>query len=282
MPENTLIVWLPPTLAAAGAGLSVWIARQERRRPGAARLRGRLGLRCRHAEPLVEMAGGAGGVAGGSALSAGPWRGSRVDGGAGSALAHAAREVLLGAAPLLAAAAVWFIGIQLLLIRRLCLYCVAVHGIGTATAAAIALGHAGLPRGEFLGAIRLAAAGFAALVLGQVVVAPRTYTVVHEAARREEGTGGELRGADRLEEDGGESRPSPYPSPGVPGEGTRRAPAAFGDRGELSAQPGTPSLTLPRSTGGGNKTLDAESPAPRVGGIPGPLRYARALALRAP
>jgi len=178
--------WLLTTLPAAGAGLSLWMARRSaggRGLPGCGAGSGCDAVtRSRWAKWLgVPVALPAGllyllVLAAVATVIAMPAAGS----------GHAAREALLGAAPLLAAAALWFTGLQWLLLRRLCLYCLLLHAIGLAVAGTIAFGlpggelrfaYAGLPGGEWMGVISIAAVGVAALVLGQVLVAPRTYVV---------------------------------------------------------------------------------------------------------
>jgi uncharacterized membrane protein len=99
---------------------------------------------------------------------------------------HMAQLALLAAAQILAVGAVWFVGLQGLLLRRFCMYCLLLHGIALAVAGAIAFGppgggfrfaYAGLPVRELIGALSVAGVGVAALVLGQVMVAPKTYMV---------------------------------------------------------------------------------------------------------
>jgi len=81
------------------------------------------------------------------------------------------------AAPLLAAAAVWFIALQWLAVRRLCLYCLLLHAIGLGIAGVVLLGPTAAA-GAGPAGWGVAAAGVAALVLGQVLVEPRMYRVM--------------------------------------------------------------------------------------------------------
>lgn len=79
---------------------------------------------------------------------------------------------------LLGGAAIWFLGLQMLVLRRLCLYCVLVHLLGLACAAlALFL----TPTASWWGSALWASVPLIALVAGQVFLKPRLYAVVREA-----------------------------------------------------------------------------------------------------
>ena len=97
-----------------------------------------------------------------------------------------ALDVLLVIAPLLAGAAAWFIALQAVVIRRFCLYCLLLHGIGLAVALAIGFdlpggppgfAYAGLAGGKLLLVLGAAGATILALIIGQVLGKPRTFVV---------------------------------------------------------------------------------------------------------
>ncbi len=88
----------------------------------------------------------------------------------------AARMLLGSAAPLLGFAAVWFVGLQGIAVRRFCLYCLLLHVIGMGIAGLVLFDPALEVR---VGAVgwAVAACAAAALVLGQVLVEPRMYRI---------------------------------------------------------------------------------------------------------
>src|SRR3984957_20050048 len=154
MSQHTLIVFIRPALA--GLGLALWMLRQSsgmRGLPGCgagsgcdAVTRSRWARWCG-----VPVAGPAALLylvllAGFSYLSFSPPGQFR----------DMVRTALFPAAPLLAAAAAWFIGLQAIGIRRFCFYCLVRQVLGSA----------------------IARGGVVALVLGQVLVEPRMYRVV--------------------------------------------------------------------------------------------------------
>jgi uncharacterized membrane protein len=183
---NDPAAWLLTALPAVGAGLSLWIARRStggRGLPGCGAGSGCDAVtRSRWSKwlgiPVAAPAAAVYFVVLASFAVLGVFSSGRGR--------QPATGVLLAAAPLLAAAAVWFIGLQGLLLRRFCLYCLLLHGIGVAVAVMIAFGlpgegsgfaYSGLPTAELIGVLSAAGVGIAALVLGQVLVKPKTYMV---------------------------------------------------------------------------------------------------------
>jgi uncharacterized membrane protein len=101
-------------------------------------------------------------------------------GHASSPAARSAAEQLLRALSLaIAGTAVWFVLLQVLVVRRVCAYCLALHGIaiGLAIAGMVPRWGAGAVRGDSHVPEAAAAAGVLIIVAGQVFVRPRLYVI---------------------------------------------------------------------------------------------------------
>jgi uncharacterized membrane protein len=91
---------------------------------------------------------------------------------------QAATSALLILAMMAIGAAIWFIALQVFVIRRLCLYCLIVHACGL-VAAALALSHAPWRNSPaFPLELAIAGVGTAILIIGQLLLAPKTYAVI--------------------------------------------------------------------------------------------------------
>jgi uncharacterized membrane protein len=177
MTQHALILWAPPALACVGLGLSLWMLRQSS------------GMR---ALP------GCGAGSGCAAVTHSRWsRWCGVPVAAPASLLYLAlaggflflnvsppghfRDMvsiaMFPAAPLLAAAAAWFIALQWLAVGRFCLYCLLLHVIGPGIAGMIFADPAFAVRAGVVG-WAIGVGGVAALVLGQVLVEPRMYRAV--------------------------------------------------------------------------------------------------------
>jgi len=170
-------MFLRPALAALGLALSLWLLRQSAGQGGPsgsgaasacdAAVRGRWSRWC-----TVPVAMPASLVylfllTGFIVLALAPW----------GALAEMVRTLLFAAVPLLAAAAVWFTGLQLLSVRRVCLTCLLVQSIGLGVAVLIFCDPRMNPNWGFGGfgvdnlTITLALVSGAAIALGQLAAA---------------------------------------------------------------------------------------------------------------
>jgi uncharacterized membrane protein/protein-disulfide isomerase len=89
--------------------------------------------------------------------------------------------ILVGSATIVAGASLWFLGLQVLVIRRMCPYCTGLHALGLAIAGVVA--YHGTAAGGSMDAIAPAwpigfsGAALVMLVAGQVFIAPKSYKV---------------------------------------------------------------------------------------------------------
>lgn len=160
------------------------------------------------------------------------------------ATAQLALPLLCATAAVGAGAAVWFIGLQVLVVRRFCWYCTAVHAAGLAMASLVAW-HARTDfrpmrdAGGVAGAVVAAGAVLTFLIGGQLLLKPRRYAVLAApapaaASARAAPLANDQGSADNGGPDG-PARTAPQHAAGAPAVSRRgRRVRAYGGRVDLA------------------------------------------------
>jgi hypothetical protein len=170
-----------------------------------------------------------------------------------AAAAQPAALALLALAPVFTGVAVWFAGLQLLAVRRVCGYCLAIHAVGVAVAVLAVTAARG--RGMEWAAISAWTTpgwiGLAAFIAGHVLLRPRMHEV-RAAAREARNPKLEIRKKlkARNPNDGNGGVGLQTPAAGVGGKPPPQPSPGVSREGEIAARAGTHERHGPRGPAG--------------------------------